>query len=205
MLADIKHLELSDVFFTKRGSKICKIRCAGDDYSITPTEYLRAPFDASNYDKNGSASRLGLTLETNAELQKVVEIFDQWIVQYLSEHSARIFDKDMTMDQIQDGYCSCLRYKDPYKPTLKCKIDRDGRRGVCCWEPSGEPTDIPDDWRNFMTKPRLHVSHLWIVSPQQFGVVIQLTDAELVPSEVVPAQVRRNPFRDADGMPYALY
>ena len=93
MLNDIKHMELSDVFFTKRGSKICRVRCAGDDFAITPTEYLRAPFDASNYDKNGSASRLGLTLETTAELQTLVETFDQWIVQYLSEHSARIFDK----------------------------------------------------------------------------------------------------------------
>ena len=193
-LSDIKHLSLDDVFFTKRGSKICRVRCAGGDFVITPPEHLRIPFDASNYDKDGSACRLSLVFETNPELQTLIETFDGWIVRYMSEHSERIFKKTMTPEQVRVGYCSCLKYKEPYAPTLKCKLDKDGRRGICCWQPSGERADQPSDWRSVMAKPRLHVSHLWVMGAQH-GVVIQLTDAEIVPSEVVQSVERANPFR----------
>jgi len=201
MLRDFKHLEIGEVVVTARGSKTCKIRCAFDDFALTPAEYLRVPFDASNYDNSVSASRLGLTLETNAELRLLVETFDLWIVEHLSEHSARIFDKAMTPEQIKAGYRSCLRSRDPYKPNLRCTINTDGRRAVCCWRPSGEQMDPPTDWRSVRAKSRIHVSHLWIVSPQQFGVVFQITDAELVPAEAVQPTARRNPFIDASGMP----
>ena len=129
-------------------------------------------------------------------MQTLIEAFDGWIVQYLSDHSERIFKRSMTPEQIRAGYCSCLKYKDPYAPTLKCKLDiADTKRGVCCWSPEGDRLKLPSDWRSFLAKPRLHVSHLWIMGAQ-YGVIIQMTDAELIPSDrSASAPVERvNPF-----------
>jgi len=147
-LSDIKHLSLDDVFCTKYGAKICRVRCDGtDDFVITPTEHARIPFDASNFDKDPNASRLSLSIETNVELRTLIETFDGWIVQYFSDHSERIFKRSMKPEQVRAGYCSCLKHKDPYAPTLKCKLDiGDTKRGVCCWIPDGKRQSLPSDW-----------------------------------------------------------
>ena len=80
MLSDIKHLVLDDVFFTKRGSKVCRVRCADDDFAILPPEHLRLPFDASNFDKDPAAQRLSIAIETNTELKEFFSVFDGWAV-----------------------------------------------------------------------------------------------------------------------------
>ena len=65
--------------------------------------------------------------------------------------------------------------------------------GVCCWNESGEQVPHPEDWRQFAVKPKLHFSHLWIMGAQ-YGIVVQMTDALMTPSESAPA-VRENPFK----------
>ena len=79
-----------------------------------------------------------------------------------------------------------------YKPTLKTKIDLDGRNAVRCWNTDGESVSSPLIWKNLKLKPRLIFSHLWIMG-NQFGVVVRVSDAQLAdydPDEVMAV----NPF-----------
>ena len=193
-IRDLKHTYLDEIFVTKYGAKICRIRGLEDEFIITPSTYLRLPFDASNFDKDPEAQRLSLAIETDDELKNVFTVFDAWVVQYMAEHSVRIFKKEMTLEQVKACYNSCLKEsKEPYPPILKCKIDKGNRKGICCWSPSGHRVDPPGDWRTVLIKPRLHVSHVWL-NNSTCGVVIQITDAEVIPRDAEP-KPRENPFK----------
>ena len=134
--------------------------------------------------------------ECDTELQDEINSFDAWIIQYLTEHSERILKKTMTSEQVAAGYSSCLRAPPvgtKYQPTLKTKIDLDGRYAIRCWNTDGESVSSPHTWKNLKLKPRLTFSHLWIMG-NQFGVVMRITDAELAGYGDEDA-IMVNPFR----------
>ncbi len=187
-------LSLEDVVISKRGSKSCKLRCGDGELSHTTAAHLRVPFEPSTFDKDPAATRLSLAIECDEALEKYVGDIDAWLIKCLSDHSERIFKRVLSPEQVKANYNSCLKQVAGYPSTLKCKIDKQGRKGVCCWAPTGEQLPLPDNWREFSVKPKLHFSHLWIVGAQ-YGLVVQMTDAELVPRESSKAAARENPFK----------
>ena len=191
-LTDISLLSFDEPFISKRGSKSCKLKYDTGDLTHTPNSFLRVPFVPSTFDKDPLATRLSLVIECDEEMHKYALALDEWAISYLATHSERIFKKSMTVEQVRVNYNSLLKQQAGYAPTLKCKIDTEGRRGVCCWNESGEQLPHPEHWRQFAVKPKLHFSHLWIMGAQ-YGIVVQMTDALLTPSESAPA-VRENTF-----------
>ncbi len=115
---------------------------------------------------------------------------------YLTEHSERIFKHRWTREQVKLGYVSLVRppSKEGQSPLLKTKIDTEGRYAVCCWGGEGwqERLPLPDDWAGVALVPRLHFSHLWIMGTQ-FGIVARLTDAKIL-SQREPV-ARTSPFQ----------
>jgi hypothetical protein len=202
-MASIRQWSIDDVICTSRGSKIANLKCDdGNKCAYTPpTDHVRIPFEPSTFDKDPTARRLNLVLECDEELQAEIKAFDAWIIQYLTEHSERILKKTMTAEQVAAGYSSCLKapVKVPpsgkkYKPTLKTKIDLDGRYAVRCWNTDGESVSSPHTWKNLKLKPRIIFSHLWIMG-NQFGVVVRITDAQLAGYDPDEDVIMVNPFR----------
>ena len=186
-------LSFDDAFVSKRGSKPCRLRHDNGDLTYCPAAFSRVPFCPSTFDKDPLATRLSMVLECDEELQQFASALDEWAVNYLACHSERIFKKQLTPDQIRVNYNGLLKQAPGYPPTLKCKMDLEGRREICCWDLNGERIEAPGDWRTVVVKPKLHFSHLWIMGAQ-YGIVVQLTDAQLKPSENAPG-VRENPFK----------
>ena len=95
------------------------------------------------------------------------------------------------------NYSSCIRMsKKAYPPTLKTKADPapTDRYRVLCWDADGNQLDTPESWCQFSIRPRLHVTHLWMMG-SAFGPVVRLTDAMLQPNEDAAPEERKNPFK----------
>ena len=192
------YLSIDDVFTTKRGSKIARVLDAANIDTkhcvYMPGVKLRAPFDASTFDKNPDAMRLNLQLSLeNTYVRSEIETFEVWLKQYLAAHSDRIFKKHLSLAEIEVGYTSCMRESDTRPTLLKVKIDREGFSPVRCWDPQGEAMSPPESWKNLLIEARIHISHLWCMGAQ-FGVVMQLTDAKIHESPETALQQRANPF-----------
>ena len=177
-------IRLDDVFCTSNGSKICRLADGPHDVVLVPA-VLRSPFNAGTFDKDPLAKRLNLQLaiDGDASLMEALQTLDTWAVDYLTEHSERIFKRRWTREQVQLGYVSLIRppSKEGQSPLLKTKIDTEGRYAVCCWGGNlwQEQVSLPSTWAGVNLQPRLHISHLWIMG-SQFGLVVRMTDARIL-------------------------
>ena len=77
------YLSIDDVFTTKRGSKIARVLDAANIDTkhcvYMPSAKLRAPFDASTFDKNPDASRQNLQLSLEStDVKSEIEAFETW-------------------------------------------------------------------------------------------------------------------------------
>jgi len=188
------NLRLDDVFCTSSGAKMARL-CDGDAPLVIMPDSMRSPFEAGTFDKDPLATRLNLQLAVDSEhLLTSLQAFDSWVVEYLTEHSERIFKRILTREQVQLGYTPVLRQpaQEPHSPLLRVKIDTEGRHAVCCWDSSGKGVPPPGSWAGVSLQPRLHLSHLWIMGTQ-FGVVVRLTDAKILSER--KAATRTCPFK----------
>jgi hypothetical protein len=178
---------IDDVFVSSRGSKTARVKNGdGGSFVFMPDAHLRVPFEPSTFDKDPKATRQNIMLELTPEAEKLVREFDAWCVDYLMEHSERLFKKPLSKDKLQAAYSSCLKTSEKgYAPTLKCKMDTAGPRQVACWDENGKSIDQPLQWRGRRVKCRLLFSHLWFMGTS-FGPVIQLTDANLTDADEPP-------------------
>ena len=109
------------------------------------------------------------------EYEDVFAGFDAWAIRYLSEHSERLFKKNLTPDQIRDGYKSPVTKKEGYRGHLRCKMNCSGATMARCWSAEMTRRDLPVDLRNHEMIPRITVSHLWCMS-REYGWVFQVND-----------------------------
>jgi hypothetical protein len=191
-MASSANLAIDDVFVSSRGAKSARIKDGDAPLVHIPDAYLRVPFEPSSFVKDPTATRLNICLDLPPESEAFVRAFDEWAIQYLADHSERLFKKQMAAQEVRAGYNSCLKASDKgFQPTLKCKIDTFGPKAVSCWDSSnGQPIDNPVQWRNRNVKPRLVFSHMYFMG-NSFGPVIRLTDASLSPDDRSGSMMQR--------------
>ena len=195
---DFTSWQMEDVFVTPKGAKICRVSNKdGDECLWTPGAAMAAPFGPSSFDKDPNARRQSLDFVlADPVVREQASALDAWAVEYISTHSERLLKKPMTMSQVQTAYNSCVREaKDPkFHPKLKCKVDLEGKHALCLWDDQGHPVPYPSNWRDVELKAVIRVSHLWIMGAA-FGLVLQVTDAQLFPKESSGGGPRENPFK----------
>ena len=170
-------LALAEQVTSARGAKTCQLTKAGKKVQLQPTLIpVTVPFAPSTFDKDEAATRLTLELRCNAPILAHFDAFDLWAKGYLLEHSVRLFKKQLTEAQIEEGYHPCVkRHKEGlYEPLLRCKLDLKGRREITYWTPEGNRREAPEDWRLVTVIPQLEVTNLWSMS-RELGWVIQCT------------------------------
>ena len=168
-------LALAEQLTSARGAKTCQLTKAGKKVQLQPTLLpVAVPFAPSTFDKNEEATRLTLELRCNADILAHFDAFDIWAKGYLLSNSLRLFKKQMTEAQIEEGYHPCVkRHKEGlYEPLLRCKLDTKGRRQTTFGTPQGERREAPEDWRAVTVIPQLEVTNLWCMS-REMGFVIQ--------------------------------
>jgi len=184
-------LSLCDVFTTRHGAKLASIRDDDGDLVFQPDEFLRVVFEPSAFGDTDS-QRMNLVIETSPAIQEEFARLDETLIGYIAEHSERLFKKRHTVEQVRAAYSSCVRHSEKYPATLKTKVDvGTGKYAVVCWDEDGNQVETPESWRHFLIRPRLHVTHLWVMG-SAFGPVVRLTDALLRPN-AAPAE-RKSPF-----------
>jgi hypothetical protein len=170
-------LILAEQVTSARGAKTCQLTKAGKKVQLQPTLLpVTVPFAPSTFDKDENATRLTLELRCNAPILAHFDAFDLWAKGYLLEHSVRLFKKQLTEAQVQEGYHPCVKRHPEglYEPLLRCKLDLKGRREISYWTPEGNRREAPEDWRRVTVLPQLEVTNLWSMS-REMGWVIQCT------------------------------
>ena len=192
---DTSQLIVEDTFVSARGAKTARIKTtSGNRVVYTPDCYLNVAFEPSLFEKSkvADARRLNLFLElADRGVEEAIRNFELWIVDYIQQNSERLLKRTLSPAEAKLGFSSCLSVSDKgYNTTLKTKIDVAGTRKVICWDAEGKEmmSALPERWKDVTVRPRMHLSHLWVMG-QQFGVVIQVTDVE------VTAKAHANPFK----------
>ena len=160
-----------------RGAKTCALTKGGRKVLLQPTCLaVEVPFPPSTFDKDENATRLNLQLRCNTDMLCYFDKFDEWAKAYLLEHSMRLFKKQLTKEQVEDGYHPTVKRHptEAWEPLLRCKIDLKGRREISYWTPEGARREAPLDWRRVTVLPQLELSNLWCMS-REMGWVIQCT------------------------------
>jgi len=177
------HYCLADIFVSARGSKSARLTTHdGLDVIHEPPCALTAPFGPSSFDKDPAATRMSFDIRCPEEAQDFFQNLDAWAVEYLAEHSERLFKKKLSPEQVAVGYVSCLKTKEGYEPLIRAKINTEGKKAICYWTPDGKERGPPESWRGVRMMLKLHVSHLWIMGTQ-FGLAINALDAQVLEQE----------------------
>ena len=195
---DFDSWHVEDVFVTSKGAKICRITNGGAACIWKPAPAMSAPFGPSSFDKDANARRQNLDVVLADEtVHKQVTAIDEWAVDYIALHSDRLLKRPMSQEQVKLAYNSCVKEaNDPrWPPMLKCKIDREGRNALCLWDDKDAAIPYPSNWRQIEMKVVIRVSHIWIMGAA-FGLVLQITDAQLFEKESDRVGPRENPFRE---------
>ena len=172
-----RKLELALPLVSARGAKSCALTDGSAKCILSVgsrDSLLTTPFGACSFGEEPTQRK---TIEYRLPPQwlECFEKFDAWAVEYLVEHSERIFKKLLTTDQVREMHKPCVSRRGSYPATLRCKINIGGSTAVRCWNALDQRMSIPRDIRGYDLLPRVHVSHLWIMG-RDCGFVLNCYD-----------------------------
>ena len=176
-MSDFSQLHLADPVVSSRGAKSCTLSNNGAKYVLTVgsrVEPLTTPFGAQSF-QNEATNRKSIEFRLPRESIEFWDGFDAWAVTYLTCHSARLFGKPLTIEQVRDGYKPCVSRRGNYPPTLRCKVNLCGTSAVRCWSHAEERIEVPPEFRGLEMVAMVSVMHLWQMN-REFGWVIQPND-----------------------------
>jgi hypothetical protein len=184
VMSDFSQLHLAEPIVSSRGAKSCTLSNNGAKYVLTVgsrSEPLTTPFGAQSF-QNEATNRKTIEFRLpSGEMTDFWDGFDAWAVTYLTCHSARLFGKPLTIEQVRDGYKPCVSRRGDYPPTLRCKVNLSGTSAVRCWSLAEERVEVPQEFRGLEMVAMVSVMHLWQMN-REFGFVLQPND--LMCSEV---------------------
>ncbi len=90
-------------------------------------------------------------------------------------NSERLFKQKVSLEQLKEQYHSPIKRSEKYEPLLRTKLNTSGTWVTRYWTPDGKEAAPPTKWRGGTFKPRLHISHLWIMGTS-CGLVVNTTD-----------------------------
>ena len=170
--------QIKDAQISARGAKTCTLTKAKDErvfMSLGSRENaVRTPFGATTFNDE-SATRKTIEFTLSPEQHKQFQDFDEWAIEYLSKNSERLLKKPMNQEQIKQLYKSPVTQKGDFPPHLRCKINVSGNAICRAWDIDGNRTELPQDLRHCDLVPRIHISHLWIMS-KEIGFVCNVID-----------------------------
>jgi hypothetical protein len=170
-------LELALPVVSARGAKSCALTDGPAKCILTVgsrDNLLSTPFGATSFGEE-QTNRKTIEYRLPPQWLEQFQLFDVWAVKYLAEHSERLFKKLLTPDQVREMYKPCVSQRGSYPGTLRCKINIGGSTAVRCWNALDQRMAIPDDFRGYELLPRVHISHMWIMS-RECGFVLNVHD-----------------------------
>ena len=174
------NLSLSNVCINGRGNKTATLLDGSERLVTTFDEPARCLFGPSTFDKDESAARQGIPFELTQELSEFFTHLDTWAKGYIEKESERLLGKQLTKDQVEAGYVSCVKEAPGKSPLVKLKINMQNSAKPCrFWHADGSEAPWPLEWQ-IPFQIRLKASHLWVMGAgprAEFGFVCLLEDA----------------------------
>jgi hypothetical protein len=187
MLTNTKSWIVRDAVISSRGAKSCQIEhtepdAGGDSkikFNIASMELpSKTPFGATTFNNEISSQK---TIEfhlTDGEMDQMQGLVE-WLADYLSKHSERIFRKSMSREQVFETIRNPVTQRSGYLPHIRCKIRPSSVR---VWDSEGKARPLPDDLRQYNLVPRITIEKLWIMS-RECGLVLQVSDLMILDKE----------------------
>jgi hypothetical protein len=171
-------LALADAATSARDAKTCACTSAGTKLLINVGSRegpLSTPFGVTSFGEE-QTDRKTLDFRLTGASLDYFQALDEWCIQYVAEHSERLFQKKYTLEQCRENYKPCVRQQGSYTPSLRCKVNVGGSGAVRCWDVLSQRMPLPDELRNFELIPRVHISHMWQMGNRDFGLVLNVVD-----------------------------
>ena len=173
-------LSLSNICINARGNKTASVLDGNQRLVTSFEEPARCLFGPSTYDKDEGAARQGVPFELTQELSEFFTHLDVWAKAYIEKESERLLGKQLSKEQVEAGYVSCVKETPGKSPLVKLKINMPNSSRPCrFWHADASEAPWPMDWA-IPFQIRVKISHLWIMGAKEraeFGFVALLEDA----------------------------
>ena len=171
---DLPALLVSDPVTSAKGAKTSALSYGGKPVVWQP-EPQAVAYEPSSY-QNEDSTRVNLVMRATPGVVDVLQELDEYLVKFCTDHSLRLFGRDMTQEEVQLRYTPCLKRSEKgYDPTFKVKIATEGRGKLKCWDGARNLREAPRSWIGCSAQPLVTVRCLWIM-PKSFGCLFECSD-----------------------------
>jgi len=125
-----------------------------------------------------NATKVNLMLRLTEAQENSLMDLDNWCLDYAVKNSERLFGKTLPVEQVRARYVPRVKTSEMYQSTIRVKMNLTGLGAVRFWTPNGQRATAPEKWRGSTVNACVRLKSLWFM-PSQFGIVLELTDAQV--------------------------
>ena len=180
---DLSAWHLAEQTISSKGQKSCQLTADHERVSFNLGANLRTRFGASSFDKSVDLPRKNLDFDITgqSDLREFLQMVDDWTVDYIFDHGARLFKKVMSKDVVREHYRPLLSmYGDT--ASVRTKVNVRGHRVCQCWDKDRNATELPEDWLSNTYDVQVSLPQLYIMG-NDFGWVMETTALRVCPIE----------------------
>ena len=174
---------LAEQTTSSKGQKSCLLTADHERVSFNLGANLRTRFGASSFDKSVDLPRKNLDFDITgqSDLREFLQMVDDWTVDYIFDHGARLFKKVMSKDVVREHYRPLLSmYGDT--ASVRTKVNVRGHRVCQCWDKDRNATELPEDWLSNTYDVQVSLPQLYVMG-NDFGWVMETTALRVCPIE----------------------
>ena len=161
--------QLGEIVTSSKGIRSAPLSDAkGNPVFVLCRKPLTCPFGASAFN-DPTAIRKNICFRCDETMKELFGKLDVYMASYVEQNTNRLFRGNVMT------YKPALQQKEDYEPLLRCKINMGGSRGCKFWTQLGARTSAPEDFRECMLTPRIHIRGLWIMAGE-CGLQLEATD-----------------------------
>ena len=173
---DFSALKIADPV-TGRVAKSAAVSLGVSGAALWDLPAMTPAFEPSGF--NGQeADRMTLSLRVPDEILPEIKALDDWFLAYATEHSERLFNRKMSLEQIQGCYTSPLKVHEKWGASLRVKYTAAGAQATRFWTPEKQRRQAPDAWKEAIVTSRVQIRSVWFLGPG-FGLTLTLNDAKI--------------------------
>ena len=180
-------LQIGSIVTNTKGGKSAPITEYGNTKPAfwKSQEPMHAVLEPGAYNEP-NATRVNLMLRLTEEQEKSLQELDNWCLDYAIQNAEKLFGKSLPAEQVKTRYVPCVKTSEMYPSTIRVKMNLTGLGATRFWNSNGHRVAAPQKWRGSTVNACVRLKSLWFM-PSQFGIVLDLTDAQVTEApEVCP-------------------
>ena len=161
---------LAEPTTSSRGQRSCQLTAENSPLKFLLGSGLSTRYGATTFDRTDAPRRnLEFVLTDHPAVQEQLRAIDDWAVAYLSKNSARLFGKELSIEEATAAYRPLLRAQ---WATVRTKINVYGARACTYWDSNCLQLLDPPEWHENSYDVLVSLPQLWIMGAD-FGFVVE--------------------------------